>query len=77
MVRNGAHDARNGAHDEPEWVLRWAGMVLTMARNTQRVGEACWLRLTGGMDGRSEVVFALTSRARWKTRRTPVCQRFS
>jgi hypothetical protein len=21
MVRNGAHDDRNGAHDAPEWVL--------------------------------------------------------
>ncbi len=36
---------------------RWAGMVLTMARNTQRVGEACWLRLTGGWTAAAKSVF--------------------
>jgi hypothetical protein len=43
MVRNGAHDDRNGAHDEPECCSRWGRngahnepeWVLTMARNTQ------------------------------------------
>jgi len=44
MVRNGAHDDRNGAHDAPEWCSRWGRngahnepeWVLTMGRNTHQ-----------------------------------------